>query len=254
MNRLLLAATASFALAGCSLVDSNGLHIGYSFDPQHFTAKAGDEQTPYTLPQVACTAGAMPDPCAAAQAALPATSQTTSTTTTVACKSGSCGATTEARLIQLIDLTKANTSLPSEAVQFGVSAVAIDRVAYWVASNTLNVSTPAVDLYVAPMAVRDETDAQAVKLGTVAQLPARSSMCNDPVDPKGDATAMGQKVCDVPLTQAGQAKLADFVRNYKSTPFNIIVRATLETPGGSPVPAGTLDLYVRPSVTLSILK
>ena len=160
------------------------------------------------------------------------------------------------RLPQLIDLRTAQTALPSDAVQFGISAVAIDRIAYWVAAggNTLNVATPPFDLWVAPQTAMDEHDPSAVKVGSVASLPAGSDACGDMVDSKGDGMAGAQRVCDVPLTTAGQAALQGYIKNYKTAPFNLIVASTFTAHAGEPIPAGMLDFFVRPSVTLSILK
>src|SRR5262249_52973707 len=163
--RALLAAAAMYA-GGCSLVDSNGLHIGYSFDPQHFTENLRDPTTAQTIPDVACTSGASPDACTQAATSL----QIPMTMAQVTCVSSACAATANMTLPQKVDLRNAMTSLPSEAVQFGINAVAIDRIAYWVASNTLNVATPVIDLYVAPDTARDINDPAAVKLGTVASL------------------------------------------------------------------------------------
>ncbi len=88
----------------------------------------------------------------------------------------------------------------------------------------------------------------------MAALPAGSDACGDTVDPKGDGTAGAQRVCDVPLTTAGQAALEGYIKNYKTAPFNLIVAATISAKAGEPIPAGMLDFFVRPSVTLSILK
>ena len=232
---------------GCNLIDTNGVHIGYSFDPQEFKQSVGSGGAQMTLPQVACAPGQMPDPCAAAQAQLPPDSGN------VSCDSGACVAELELRLPETIDLRTAQTPLPSDAIQFGVDAVAIDHIAYW-GSNKLNVDTPPVDLYVAAAAAMDETDPTAVKLGSIAPIPAGSGRCGDPTDASDPAAKMGQMVCDVPLTDAGQAALAAFIKGYKTAPFKLIVRATVTAKGGDPVPQGTLDVFVRPSVTLSILK
>lgn len=247
--RAFLGAVALLAAGGCNLIDTNGVHVGYSFDSQEFKQTIGDG-TMATVPDVACTPGAMPDPCAALDSQLPPDSGSASCDAAA----GKCVAKAEIRLPQMIDLRNAQTPLPSDAVQFGISAVAIDRIAYWAATNTLNVPTPPIDLYVASASAKDETDPTAVKLGSVAPLPAMSRMCSDPADPKDPAAAQGQMVCDVPLTQAGQAALSQFIQNYKNAPFQLIVRATVTAMGGEPVPSGTLDVFVRPSVTLSILK
>jgi|GEM_PF-4097489 len=237
-------------MAGCSLLGDAGLHIGYSFDPQEFKQSVGQENQPTnTLPTIACTPGASPDPCAAAQASLPpqATSGCDSQTK-------QCVAQVVVRLPQQIDLRQAMTPVPSQAVEFGIGAVAIDKINYWAATNTLNVPTPPIDLYVASATAKDETDTTAVKLGSIASLPAKSRTCGDPQDAKDAAVQQGNTVCSMPITDAGQAALGQFIKNYKTTPFQLIVRATLVAKGGTPIPAGTIDVFVRPSVTLSILK
>jgi len=248
MRRILTLSAAGLALwsaaGGCGL-----LNYSYSFDAQEFNQSLGDQSHPETVPTVACTPGASPDPCAAAQAQLPAGSGTLTCDAT----KKSCVGSAELRLPQEIDLRKAMTSLPSEVVQFTVDSVAIDKITYWVKTNTLNVTTPPVDVYVAPDAATKETDAGAVKLGTVASLAAKSTDCGDKQDAKGE-TGVTTRVCDLPLTDAGQRALGEFVKNYKTTPFKIIVHTVVTAEGGTPVPAGAIDLFVRPSVTLSILK
>jgi len=240
----------SALLSGCSLLGQAGLNIGYSFDPQEFKQSIGQEGGPTnTLPTIACTPGASPDPCAAAQSTLPPQAMSS-------CDSASsaCVAQVIVRLPQQIDLRQAMTPVPSQAVEFGIGAVAIDKVNYWAASNTLNVATPPIDVYVAAATAKDETDATAVKLGSIASLPAKSRACGDPQDPHDAATQQGNTVCSMPITSAGQAALSQFIKNYKTSPFQLIVRATLVARGGTPIPAGTIDVFVRPSVTLSILK
>jgi hypothetical protein len=236
---------------GCNFVDSNGLHVGYAFDVQHFAQALGDQAKPQTVPNVPCQSGASPDACAQAAGQLP---PTTLAGTEVSCQSNACAAQASFTLPQKIDLRNAMTSVPSEAVQFGINAVAIDRVAYWV-SNQLNVRTPMIELYVAPDTAKDINDANAVKLGSVAPVDAGSTTCNDPMDTSGDTAQLTTSVvCDVPLTDAGQKKLASFVQNYRNAPFQILVHATLTAKAGEPLPAGSLDVWVRPSVTLSILR
>jgi hypothetical protein len=247
MNRLLVSSLAALVLgiaaAGCGA-------LSYSFDPQEFKQSIGEENSNQTTPTAHCTPGGMPDPCKAVQAQLPAN------TGTVACDASQeeCVATVEIRLPQEIDLRNARTPLPSDVVQFGISSVSIDKIEYWIAGNTLNVATPPLDLFVAPDAAADERDPTAVKLGTVASLPAKSVSCGDTQDPKGDQSSQGAKVCDVPLTADGQRTLAGLVKNYKTSPFKIIAHTIVTASGGTPVPAGTIDLFVRASVTLNVLK
>jgi hypothetical protein len=232
------------ALSGC-----DALKYDYAFDARSFNQSIGDDKSMAKLPMVACTPGNSPDPCAAVASQLPPGSGT------IACDAGlkQCVATTEISLVQPVDLSKAQTPLPDAVLQFGINKVEIEQIAYWMTNNTLNVTTPQVNLYVAAQSAKDIHDPTAVALGSVAPLPAKSQACADPVDPKGDAAAAGQRVCDVPLTEAGKTALAGLAKNYK-TPFNLIIDATLMAKGGEPLPAGSLGLTVRPTIAIYILR
>jgi hypothetical protein len=250
MKGLCFCAVVLPVLGGCNLINANGLSLDYSFDAEHFTSpNLGDAKNPSaTVPSVACSPTVTPDPCAAATSALPMGSNLTFSCGTA----GSCVATAELRLLETVDFSK-QMSFPKEAVQYGIDAVDIKRVAYFVMTNTLNVPVPAIDIYVAPHTAKDETDAKAVRLGTVASLPAKSVACADPIDSKGDSLAGSSPVCDVPLTDAGKSALASFAKDYK-TPFQVIAHSVVTARAGDPLPTGSIDFYVRPTVGLSILK
>jgi hypothetical protein len=240
MKFLLVAAAA---LAGCSSLANT---IGYSFDPQEFKEDLGNQSG--TIPSVACK-GVTPDPCAQVQSMLPMGATTACDT-----NANSCTASDEVRLSQMIDLSRAQTPLPSLVVTYGISAVTVDRVEYWVAQNSLDFATPAIDLYVAAAAAKDEKDTTARKLGTLASLPAKSMSCADPPDTTNDTRSSGAKICDLPLDSDGVSALQDFIKNYKQAPFQVIVHAVITATGGQPIPAGAIDLRVSPHATLSILK
>jgi hypothetical protein len=251
MRTLFFASLVS--LGACNLIGQNGLSIGYSIDPQEFKQTI-PPSTSGTLPTVACTPGVSPDPCAAitASGGLP-------TGTRVVCDGtrGQCVADYDVRLLQTIDLRNAKTPVPSDAVEFGISAVTVDKITYW-ATSALNVPTPPVDIYVAAATAKDETDPTAVKLGSIAPI-SMPNQCSDPSDTtdpayKAPGSPNSQPVCSMPLSDAGRNALGNFVKNYSNAPFRIIVRATVTATGGTPVPQGTLDVFVRPTLTLSVLK
>src|SRR5688500_7176210 len=68
--------------------------------------------------------------------------------TSISCDTATtkCVAQAELRLSYTVDLAS-QTSFPPQAIQLGVSAVAIKEVRYWVMQNTLAVGVPAIDLY-----------------------------------------------------------------------------------------------------------
>jgi hypothetical protein len=244
MKAFLVAAALS---AGCNVVDTSGVHYDYYFDPQEFKQDLGN--TMGTLPTAACK-GVTPDPCAAAQSMVPAGTMVTCDTS-----ANRCTASYELRLPQMINLSQAQTPLPSAVVEFAISRVDIKSIAYWAMQNTLTVDTPKIDLYVASASAKDEHDPSAVLLGTVAPLPAKSTSCADgtDTDSKIATASKGTKACDVQLTTDGQTALGNFAKNYK-TPFQIIVHSILTATGGQPIPAGLIDLWVDPVVTFVIVK
>jgi hypothetical protein len=237
----------ALAVGGCGLINSNTLSYDYSFDVQHFTASVGDKSaSPQTVPTMACDPAAATDICASVP--LPSSAMAT-----LKCDATTkqCVALAEVRLPYPVDLSQ--QSLPSPVVQYTVDGVSIKKIAYWV-SNMLNVAVPEVDLYVAPSAAKDETDPEATLLGSMAMLPAGDSACADAVDAKGDSAAgAGVVVCDLKLTDGGKSALAGFVKAYQ-TPFQFIAHATITARGGDPLPVGSIDYFVHPTVSFSILK
>ena len=177
----------------------------------------------------------------------------TSSTAKLSCDTTSrmCAATVDVRLPYPIDLSMQN--LPSEVVQYGVDKVTIQKIAYWVMNDQVNVEIPPIDLYVASAAAKDENDPSAKLVGTVSKLPAMASQCADSADSEKIAEANGRPVCDVSLSDAGQSALAAFVKDYK-TPFQFIAHTKVVAHAGDPLPTGVLSFYVRPTVQFSVLK
>lgn len=110
-----------------------------------------------------------------------------------------------------------------------VIEVEIDDVLYLVSQNTLNVATPEIGVYVAPMSVMDPTDPAAKKIGTIPSVAP------------GMTTTAAQKMT---FTADGRANLTAVMGNFK-TPFNVIVGSTLTMTAGMPIPQGRLDSVIR---------
>jgi hypothetical protein len=228
---------------GCNLIDTKSLNVDYAFDPQEYNKSFGS--TMGTVPTVACDPAISPDPCAAVTQQLPAGAGVT-----LSCdgKLKQCVGSAELRLSYVVDLSS-QTSFPPEAIQYGINAVDLKKVEYWIMSNTLNVAIPPVDVFVAPEAAKDESG--GTKLGSLAGLAARSTTCADPADPTGDATSNGAMVCDLPLTDAGKNALANFAKDYK-TKFQFIAHTIVTVKPGDPLPAGGIDFFVRPVISIGI--
>jgi hypothetical protein len=235
--------------AGCGLVNSNTLSYTYAFDPpQSFMENFGDASSMATVPSIACDPTAPMDQCAA----LLTPSMRGASSLSCDAMSKQCVATVDVRLAYPIDLSM--QSLPAPVVQYGIDKVSIEKIAYWIMNNQVNVAIPPIDLYVAGAAAKDENDPSAKLVGTVAMLPPKSQ-CTDAVDPDRDpaVTSSMVTVCDLKLSDTGQAALAAYAKDYK-TPFQFIAHTKVVAHAGDPLPTGTISFFVRPTVQFSILK
>jgi hypothetical protein len=235
-------------LGGCSLINSGTIGYDYAFDPQQFSQTLGNAPSNMpNVPKVACDpSGKTADACAAEQAKLG------STLARLSCDASTrqCVANVELRLPYPVDLSM--QSLPAGVVQYGVNNVSIEKIAYWV-NDMVNVQLPAIDLFVASSSAKDERDASAVKVGSMAGLPPHST-CLDAADKAGDSAAPpSTPVCDLMLLDTGQTALANFVKNYQ-TPFQFIAHTSFTIKAGEPLPTGVLNFTVRPTVRLTVLK
>ena len=243
-SRLLLA----LAFAGCGLVNGKTLSYEYAFDAQQFTQKLVANGSATTVPTMQCDPTAAPDPCAMLQ----------QQPVPMGAPKFQCDAPTRAciavadiRLPYPIDLSQ--QSLPGPVVTYGVDTVTVEKIAYWIMTNTVNVAMPPIDLYVASSAAKDESDPSAKLVGSVAMLAAKATACADTPDHDSTEPSMGASVCDIKLSDSGQAAMALFVKDYK-TPFQFIAHTRIVAKGGDPLPSGTIDFFVRPTVSFSVLK
>jgi hypothetical protein len=244
--RLVWLAAIAGAAGGCGLINSKTFSHDYAFDAQQFMVKLANDNVMQTVPRIACDPTANPNSCSMAQSQVPA-----GAATTLSCDSATkeCFAVADLHLLYPVDLTQ--QKLPADVLQYGADSVEIKKIAYWIASKTVNIDVPQIDLYVAGQSAKSEQDASAVQIGSIAAIPVSSTSCQDAVDPEGDPQAQGARVCDVNLTNPGA--LANFVKNYK-TPFQLIAHARVTAKPGQPLPAGSIQFYLRPTVTFYFLK
>ena len=106
-----------------------------------------------------------------------------------------------------------------------VIKVTVDSMTYDIEVNTLDVATPELTLYVAPMSVMSPTDAQALAIGTIPPVPAGETIRGRVVE----------------FTPDGKARLASIMSTFK-TPFNVLVGSSLTVTGE--LPTGKLDAVV----------
>lgn len=222
----LSAAVVSLAAAGCGLIDSNVTNFDLTLPDKNFTIDTAAWQVNQTqaMQFLMTSCASQPTVCASAAAQ--------------ACQmgcTGSCNASTktcdlslDVSLYRPIDLISEKPELKTINDE-PVIKVTIDSVTYEVTQNTLNVATPEMTIYVAPMSVMNPKDPLAKAIGTISAVPA------------GQTTTKPENIA---FTATGKAELVNIMSTFK-TPFNVLVGATLVVRNGTPVPQGKLDAVVH---------
>jgi hypothetical protein len=145
---------------------------------------------------------------------------------------GSCNADQECDVRVLVnlwhsfDLAKEKPEL-EEIEGKPLVSVTINKIAYTVSENTMNIDTPEMTVYAAPAHVMSPGDPQAQAIGNIPAVPAGTTV----------------NEADVVLTEQGKSVLAGFMKQY-STPFNVIVGTDVLVSPGDQVPMGKLTAVV----------
>jgi hypothetical protein len=217
---------AALATSGCGLISSDVTNFDLAAFDKSFTIDADnrwqvDEQMADALQGMLCSDDS--ECAAAATAACPM-----GCTGTCDANSYRCALGLEVSLFQAIDVAMERPELASINDE-PVIKVSIDYSTYEVTSNTLNVETPAMKVYVAPMSVMNPKDPQAKEIGELPPIPAGTPV----VEPQ-----------ELTFTPTGRADLVATMNNYK-VPFNLIIGTTLTVNAGEPMPTGKLDAIVH---------
>lgn len=140
-----------------------------------------------------------------------------------------CDLSLDIGLWQKVDLVTERPELKSINDE-PVIKVTVDSVTYDIPTNLLNVATPTISVYVAPMTVQkpDPTNPQIKLIGTIPPIPA------------GQTTTAQMLM----FTPSGKAELVDIMSTFK-TPFNVLVGSSLLVTAGQNVPAGKLEAVVH---------
>jgi hypothetical protein len=229
MTYLRLCALA--VLSSCGLIDSDVTNFNLTLPDKAFSVDASGWQVNQTAADtfLAMSCSSAPTICSSAA--------------TQACPmncTGRCGTTSKCELelnvsaYKSIDLVMEKPEL-NQINDQPVIKVTIDSVRYAVNANTLNVATPEMGVYVAPITVMDPKDPMAKKIGIIASVPAGATVASR----------------DMTYTPEGKQLLVDTMSTYKN-PFNVIVGTgggaddpKLVVKSGDPVPTGKLDAVIQ---------
>jgi hypothetical protein len=224
--RLLGALGSACLAAGCGLISSDVTNFDLTLPDKNFTIDATSWQVDQTqasqLLAMSCTGNSLCDTAAQAACSMGCSGE---------CKMSKCVLHLEFSAFQAVNLLMEKPELKSINDE-PVIKVSIDSVTYEVTNNSLNVETPRMDVFVAPMSVMDPTDPMAKQIGTI-----------DGIAP--GVTTNGPQT--MTFTDTGKADLVNIMSTFK-TPFNLIVGST--PPGytvdsTTPVPQGKLDAVVH---------
>jgi hypothetical protein len=224
MTSFRLAATA-VVLSGCGLISSDVTNFDLTLKPKEFTVDTSSWQvsqgTADTFLNTSCQMTAQ-NVCTSA-----AMSACAMNCTGVCSTASKCDLELNVGVYKMVDLGMEQPELNTINNE-PIIKVTIDSLQYEVTSNTLNVATPPLTIYVAPMSVMDPKDPQAKTVATVDPVPA----------------GMTVTLKDLTYTDTGKQNLVDTMGNYKN-PFNVIVGSTLTLAAGDMVPTGKLDATVH---------
>jgi hypothetical protein len=217
---------AMASAAGCGLISSDVTDFDLALPDKTFTIDAASWQVSGSNAEalLATSCASAPQSCATAA------SMACASNCSASCDSGTqtCDLSLAVSLSQPVNLEEEEPQLQTINSE-PVIKVTIDSVTYTVATNTLNVDTPPITIYVAPSTVTDATDPMAQAIGTLAAVPAATTVTTPTT---------------LAFTDAGKADLVNIMSTFK-TPFNILAGTTLVVKDGDPVPMGQLEADVH---------
>ena len=212
-------------LSGCGLISSDVTNFDLTLKPKAFTVDTSSwqvsQQAADTFLNTSCQ---MTTQNVCTTAAMTACAMNC---TGVCGTSSKCELNLDVAVYKMIDLGMEQPELNTINNE-PVIKVTIDSLQYEITSNTLNVATPPMTVYVAPMSVMDPKDPQAKTVATVDPVPA----------------GMVVPLTDMTYTADGKQNLVTTMGSYKN-PFNVIVGATMTLKMGDMVPTGKLDAVVH---------
>ena len=214
-------------LEGCGLVSSNAADVSLDLPPKPFSIDTSGwqvtQQAANAFFATSCNPTASSDVCAAAATAACPMNCSGS------CDSGAhtCDLALEVAAHQMVNLLMDAPSLQSIADHSGVT-ITVDSVQYEVTDNTLNIATPPITVYVAPMSATQPSDPGVTAIATIQPVAAKAVVAS----------------ADLDFVDGGQAALASAMSDFKD-PFNVVVGATIKLDAGDPLPTGKLDATVQ---------
>lgn len=219
----------SFAgLSGCGLISSDVTDVTIQLPDKKFSIDTSAYQINQTQADAAFSQSCASNPPVCGELATHVCTQGCSGLCAPATQT--CEFTLDVNVVQPVNLLAEQPDLKTFSDQ-SVVKIGIDSVTYEVTTNTLNIATPQIAVYVAPMAAvkYDPNNKQIKQIGTI------------PVVAAGKTTTAPVAI---QFTATGKADLQDIMGSFK-TPFNILVGTQIVVDKDSDVPTGRLDAVVH---------
>jgi hypothetical protein len=212
-------------IAGCGLISSDVTDFDLKLPDKKFSIDTDGWQIDQSKADVFLMQSCASNPTVCSSAVQQACTMGCSGTCNT---SKTCDLSLDVSVVQPVNLLMEEPDLKTVSDQ-SVLKVSIDSVTYEVTANSLNVDTPPITVYVAPMSVvkADPTNAKAI--GTIPAVTA------------GKTTTGPQPI---QFTATGKTDLMNIMASFK-TPFNVLVGTSLVVTEGKPVPTGRLDSVVH---------
>ncbi len=226
----LYAAALGVGAVGCGLISSNIFDITIGLSSQTYGHDFG-APTANKVPKIACPA--TPDPCGALAGQVPGASNGRCDEALKV-----CAADVSVVLPSTVNLSMDSSfasSVGSKAVRF----VHTIDLAYGVNMNSTTFDIPALQLYIGPSGAKQPTDQGVVALGTLQPIP------------RGTLIPAGSQHVTILEGTAAHDKFAYYVQN-PMVPFVLMVATTTTVRGDDPIPAGKIQLVIKPSITVGL--
>jgi hypothetical protein len=230
MTKARLVPAMVLLVTGCGLVNElqNFKGINFQLPVRKYSVSTEDPQwhsppdTFVSIPPISCGPTGVVSDCCNPPYPLP---KFDCTTVPLACDGGVCSLKFAYEQVQAVDLAKEVPSLSSSKGQI-FSEMTLKTIDLTIEENTLNVSLPPVDIYLAPASIMTASNPAAKKIGTMSSKPAGFT---------GPDTIV--------LDDASQKLFSMFANDFQ-TPFNIIISTNVVYRSGGPVPKGKIAFAV----------
>lgn len=214
MKRAVVTLAVVFALSACGLIDPDVDDYRLQLPEKEFQVDSDE----WNMTIAATTFPAVP---CEVDCAVQATTWCPDGACAGECAGTSCAVTVPLSKYQSVDLETEMEELRQVDQGPGVR-VRIENIEFIIDVNTLNVATPPLDVYMAPIDVLALPDAAAAKIGTVPAIPAGS-----------------RTTTNIEYVAGGQDAAEVYLSDY-TTPFNLLVGGTARFEAGDLVPAGRM--------------